>query len=79
MDKVQKKLLGSKKYKVKVWWNLLSSKSKRKVKYWYFYFQKYKVKSKSSETIPNLLKGLRFLSFHEFFDRIKITFIFLKI
>ena len=38
MDKVRKKLLGSKKYKVKVWWNLLSSKSKRKVKYWYFCF-----------------------------------------
>ena len=52
MDKVMKKLLGSKKYKVKVWGNLLPSKSK--VKYWYFYFQKYKVKSKSSETIPSL-------------------------
>ena len=54
MDKVQKKLLGSKKYKVKVWWNLLSSKSKSKVKYWYFYFQKYKVKSKYSDTLPTL-------------------------
>ena len=53
MDKVRKKLLWSKKYKVKVWWNLLPSKSRSKVKYWYFYFQKYKVKSKSSETIPN--------------------------
>ena len=79
MDKVRKKLLGSKKYKVKVWWNLLSSKSKRKVKYWYFYFQKYKVKSKSSETIPNSQKGLIFLSFHEFFDRMKNYLISKKI
>ena len=54
MDKVSNMLLGSKKYKVKVWWNLLPSKSKSKVKCWYFYFQKYKVKSKSSETIPKL-------------------------
>ena len=35
MDKVRKKLLGSKKNKVKIWWHLLPSKSKCKVKYWY--------------------------------------------
>ena len=73
MDKVTKKLLGSKKYKVKVWWNLLPSKSK--VKYWYFYFQKYKV----NLLIPyQPYKKWELLSFHAFFDRIKITFIFFK-